>query len=94
MERTFIIIKPDAVAARHAGRIIQRIFHTAVSGMGKEGLAALGEGGSDYYEEKDCQELQTGWPGCRTAPLRKSQPGPKGEGRDMTEIPELFMRAG
>ena len=25
MERTFAIIKPDAVAARHAGRIIQRI---------------------------------------------------------------------
>ncbi len=25
MERTFAIIKPDAVAARHAGRILQRI---------------------------------------------------------------------
>ena len=25
MERTFAIIKPDAVSARHAGRIIQRI---------------------------------------------------------------------
>ena len=27
MERTFAIIKPDAVKARHAGRIIQRIEH-------------------------------------------------------------------
>ena len=49
MERTLAIIKPDAVAARHAGRIIQRIEESGFQIRAMRMLHLTGSGAEGFY---------------------------------------------
>lgn len=49
MERTFAIIKPDAVAAKHSGKIIDRIEHEGFTIVGMKKLHMTKQQAQAFY---------------------------------------------